>query len=91
MSARTASQCDGCGQVDDHPKLHYAAQGMQVADSYHHDCLPFKVQLDILGPDPDAWDDGQARVAEIIEQAKQGVHGKKLLAHIEKMHAEVEV
>lgn len=33
--------CDNCGQVDDHPKLHYGAA------TFHHDCLPFYVVRDL--------------------------------------------
>lgn len=35
-------QCDGCGQIDDHPKLHYGG-----AETYHHDCVPFRVLEDM--------------------------------------------
>jgi hypothetical protein len=35
------SRCDTCGQVDDHPKFHYGN------DTYHHDCLPYKVTRDL--------------------------------------------
>lgn len=34
-------QCDGCGQVDDHPKHHYGQE------TYHHDCTPFRVIEDM--------------------------------------------
>lgn len=39
MAAQT--QCDNCGQVDDHPKLHYGPE------TYHHDCLPHRVLRDL--------------------------------------------
>lgn len=35
-------QCDNCGQTDDHPKHHYGAE------TYHHDCTPFRVWEDML-------------------------------------------
>lgn len=37
----TPTQCDACGAWDDHPKLHY------VSETYHHDCIPFKVMRDL--------------------------------------------
>lgn len=39
--AHVATLCDGCGSVDDHPKLHYGPE------TYHHDCLPHKVVRDL--------------------------------------------
>lgn len=38
---RVEAECDNCGQIDDHPKLHY---GNEV---YHHDCIPARVMHDI--------------------------------------------
>lgn len=37
----TIYQCDVCGQQDDHPKHHYGAE------TYHHDCTPFRVLEDM--------------------------------------------
>ncbi|HEY2086466.1 MAG TPA: hypothetical protein VGH54_10645 [Mycobacterium sp.] len=34
-------RCEGCGQNDDHPKLHYGRQ------QFHHDCTPAFI-LDVL-------------------------------------------
>lgn len=39
--AHSATLCEGCGAVDDHPKLHYGAE------QYHHDCAPYKVIRDL--------------------------------------------
>src|SRR5687767_9911674 len=38
---RAQTQCDQCGQVDDHPKWHYSTA------TYHHDCAPYTVIRDI--------------------------------------------
>ncbi len=38
---RAQLRCDGCGQTDDHPKMHYGAQ------TYHHDCIPAFVMDDL--------------------------------------------
>jgi hypothetical protein len=85
MSDRTATQCDGCGQVDDHPKLHFAGEGMSNADTYHHDCIPYKIEKQLL--DGAGYEDGI--LAGIIKKAKAGTHGNDLLAHIQKVHKAV--
>lgn len=71
------TQCDHCGQFDDHPKLHYGEA------TYHHDtaCLPLKVRQDI-GDHP--------MVAAITAAADSGVHGEELRQHIFALHAPVE-
>lgn len=91
-------QCDGCGQTDDHPKLHYGAE------TYHHDCIPHRVMRDLTTTgywSPDGhWVDGEEippddlppevhRVVEIRRKAEGGTRGGKLRAAILKMHEEV--
>lgn len=44
MTTRAVDRCMNCGQEDDHPKFHY---GLQDTETYHHDCLPFKVVRDL--------------------------------------------
>lgn len=53
MSALHTSQCDACGQVDDHPKHHYGAE------TYHHDCTPFRVIDDMTSTSVYRVEDGQ--------------------------------
>lgn len=38
--AHSATACDTCGLVDDHPKVHYGPE------TFHHDCVPHKVVRD---------------------------------------------
>lgn len=82
-AARVPTQCDGCGEVDADPKLHYGAQ------TYHNDCVPFWVMRDltekgyydrdtgawVADPDGEDWpDDVVAQVEktkEIIDFAKK--------------------
>lgn len=86
---RTPSQCDGCGQFDDHPKIHYAGVGMETADTYHHDCLPYNIEQALLGGK--GYNEDTEILRSIIETAKKGTHGPRLLAHIEKLHEGVNV
>lgn len=69
MSDRVPTQCDQCGQVDDHPKLHLGTQ------TYHHDCLPFSVKQAVIASSDEA--------AGIIAAAEGGTHGDALLAVIQ--------
>jgi hypothetical protein len=89
-------QCDGCGQIDDHPKHHYGAE------TYHHDCTPHRIvedmtslsewdrdsegQLVLLSRtplDPRAIAKETADALAIMELAKKGMRGDKLRKHIQ--------
>lgn len=63
------SQCDGCGQTDDHPKLHY------LDETYHHDCTPFRVLSDL-------HEVIRERVDKIIEATGAGTRGDALRTFI---------
>ncbi len=41
MANRAFTECDNCGQYDDHPKFHYGPE------TYHHDCIPARVMRDV--------------------------------------------
>jgi hypothetical protein len=69
--AYTPTACDQCGQTDDHPKLHYGIE------TYHHDCIPFRVREDL---------DDDPVVAKIIKAAEDGTHGAELRKHIRQLH-----
>lgn len=88
---RLELQCDGCGQTDDHPKLHYGLE------TYHHDCIPFRVYHDLTtvgtfvdgqyleSPSVPMSDDAAAQVArlvEIVDACKGGLKGDDLLSFI---------
>lgn len=77
MPNHTQAECDNCGQVDDHPKLHYGAPS--GIETYHHDCIPARVRKDLN------LDEG--RLSAIIEAAASGVHGNELRAHIQELHS----
>lgn len=72
---RAQTQCDQCGQVDDHPKAHW-----DTGESYHHDCLPFRRKQELL--------DSSEHAGSIVAAAESGVHGHELLAHIRDLHEE---
>jgi hypothetical protein len=90
---RVLYRCDSCGQTDDHPKMHYAAQ------TFHHDCIPAFVMDEItseayidvstgqvveLVPLPEErLHPGTRRLLETIEKAKSGTRGPKLLNWIQ--------
>ena len=73
--ARVQSQCEQCGQVDDHPKVHFADGATK-----HHDCLSFSEKELVV--------DSSETAAKIIEACEGGKRGPKLLAHIESLHKE---
>jgi len=83
--------CDGCGAADDHPKLHYGA------DTYHHDCIPYRVLQDLTTVG--TFVDGRyvetpgvamseeaaetvARLVDIVDVCKGGLKGDDLRAYI---------
>jgi hypothetical protein len=97
---RVLYRCDGCGQTDDHPKMHYVVQ------TYHHDCIPAFVMDDLTSetyyttvdngqlvmthrvPLPEeSLHPGTQRLLEIRKLALKGMHGEKLLEHIRKLPA----
>lgn len=71
------SQCDGCGQQDDHPKHHYGAE------TYHHDCTPFRVIEDMTSvTEYQRLDDGSLKVLSRtpIPEKELPEHTKRFLA-----------
>lgn len=64
------SGCDHCGQTDDHPKVH-----LYTGETWHHDCLPHAVKLDILAG---AHSQHPLLTARIIQAAEDGTHGDEL-------------
>lgn len=94
--ARVQARCDGCGQTDDHPKMHYGAQ------TYHHDCIPAFVMDDLTSestyrvegnqlvlvdrvPLPEEhMHPGTRRLLAVRDKAQGGTRGPKLLEWIEK-------
>lgn len=75
--ARVATQCEQCGQTDDHPKVHIGET------TKHHDCLSFSEREMILGSAEAT--PGAAR--KIIEACEGGKRGDDLLKVIEKVHS----
>lgn len=91
--AHAPTACDQCGQVDDHPKLHYGPE------TYHHDCVPHRVLRDLTtygyndaggtwveGPDIPAGDlpEPIKQALSYRDKASGGVRGDKLRAYIQK-------
>lgn len=76
--------CDGCGQTDDHPMIHVSGvwekddRTVIKAPSFHFDCLPAQFH-ELLGDAPE-----HARTRAAIDAARDGTHGAKLRAFIEK-------
>lgn len=56
----TALQCDQCGQVDDHPKHHYAKPDGTV-ESHHFDCVPHTILQDLTHVTEHQMDPDQGR------------------------------
>jgi hypothetical protein len=78
---RTPTTCVGCGQTDDHPKLHHLGVSVNeygipqfdtadTADTYHHDCFPFGVN--------------GVHAQKVVKAAKDGKRGDALRAYIQK-------
>jgi hypothetical protein len=76
MATRVATQCDQCGQVDDHPKVHI----QEITK--HNDCLSVSEKQMVADSSPVA--------AGIIDACEGGLRGAELLAHIESVHTEQE-
>lgn len=75
MAEHVASLCDQCGQVDDHPKSHWA-----TGETYHFDCLPYDKRQMLV----ESSDHGHA----IIRAATDGKHGEDLRQHISDLHGD---
>lgn len=80
MANRIAIQCDQCGQVDDHPKVHLTDTA-GAAVSKHHDCLSHSERAMVIGGQ------GDHAAEKIIKAAESGRHGDDLVAYIEKVKA----
>lgn len=86
MSAHIETACDQCGQYDDHPKLHLGRLGAPVdpdkiiigfhSGTWHHDCAPRKLKLDILGST--SHSQHPLITAKIFDAAEKGMRGDDL-------------
>jgi hypothetical protein len=74
---RAADTCEQCGQTDNHPKVHITDVTGLV--TRHHDCLSAAQEEMVRGSSEEA--------GQIIDAAKGGTRGPKLLAHINKLHS----
>jgi hypothetical protein len=97
--ARVQYRCDGCGQTDDHPKFHYAAQ------VFHHDCIPAYIMDELQGESYYRLDENSGqlvrtsivplpeeelsleirRLLHIRALAEKGTRGTKLLEKIQNL------
>jgi hypothetical protein len=75
MSQRALSECEQCGQTDDHPKVHIGEI------TKHHDCLS-AVEEQMLRDSAQEKDSGP-KASAIIDAAKKGARGAKLVELIE--------
>lgn len=71
MATRAQTQCEQCGQVDDHPKVHIGEV------TKHHDCLSVAEKEMVTTSSPVA--------AKIVEACEKGARGDTLLAQINKL------
>ena len=74
QTLHAVTQCEQCGQWDDHPKVHSSAGWTR-----HHDCLPHAAKAEILGG---AHSQHPLLTAKIIKAAEDGTRGEELRAHI---------
>jgi hypothetical protein len=72
MTDRVATQCDMCGQTDDHPKVHLGEV------TKHHDCLTFTEEAQVR--------ESSETAAKIIDECKAGKRGPDLLKRIDSLH-----
>jgi hypothetical protein len=70
--ARAVTQCEQCGQSDDHPKVHIGPV------TKHHDCLSVTERAMVV--------DSSETAAKIVDACEGGKRGEKLLSHIESLH-----
>jgi hypothetical protein len=75
MSQRALSECEQCGQIDDHPKVHIGVI------TKHHDCLS-AAEEQMLRDSAQEKDSGP-KASAIIDAAKKGARGAKLVELIE--------
>lgn len=75
MAERAPSECQQCGQVDDHPKVHIGEV------TKHHDCLSATEER-MLRDSAQEKDSGP-KASAVIDACKKGARGEKLLALIE--------
>ena len=69
------SECDQCGQNDDHPKVVTSDGG-----NFHHDCVNAKLRAQLV--------ESNDEVAKVIEACEGGLKGDKLREKILKIHGE---
>lgn len=74
MAEHVASQCNFCGQVDDHPKSHWNS-----GETFHFDCLPYDKRKTFIESNPNA--------SSLVDAALSGTHGNELRAFSAKLHA----
>jgi hypothetical protein len=65
---RVQYRCDGCGQTDDHPKMHYAQQ------VFHHDCIPAFVMDDLTSESFYRVDNGQPILVNRVPLPEEQMH-----------------
>jgi hypothetical protein len=66
--ARVPYRCDGCGQTDDHPKMHYGVQ------TYHHDCIPAFVMDDLTSESTYRVEGGQVSLLQRVPLPEEHMH-----------------
>lgn len=72
---RVATQCEQCGQTDDHPKVHIGEV------TKHNDCLSFGEREQVVG---------SSELAEkVVVACENGKRGDELLNHIQSLHKKV--
>lgn len=74
MTGRAQTTCDFCGATDDHPKVHLGAV------TKHHDCLSYTEEQVLI---ESGQEKGAPKASAIIEAAKSGTRGAKLLELIQ--------
>lgn len=65
-----SSACDHCGGYDDHPKIH-----LFTGETWHHDCMPHAVKLDVLAG---SHSQHPLLTAKVIAEAEAGRRGSEL-------------
>jgi hypothetical protein len=87
--ARKPTTCDQCGQTDDHPKVHGSTATVQnidgvatlVLSTKHYDCL--SAAEEAMERESAQEKGAGAKVSAVIDAAKGGTRGEKLIALIE--------
>lgn len=84
-------ECDGCGQLDNHPMIHVMGTWQKnertsvVDPSFHFDCIPEEYE-NLLGNSPQ-----HSVTIGTIAKARSGTHGDKLREFILKQPSDNEV